>query len=48
MNEKEKLLRDSKDFYELDLPKFYDTLNKAIRSKNVQSVYLYTNLFCTS
>ena len=45
MNEKEKLLRDSKDFYELDLPKFYDTLNKAIRSKNVQSVYELSKIF---
>ncbi len=47
MNEKEKLLKEtsSKEFYELDLPKFYDTLNKAINSNNMQSVYELSKIF---
>jgi len=47
MNEKEKLLKEtsSKEFYELDLPKFYDTLTKAINSNNMQSVYELSKIF---
>jgi hypothetical protein len=47
MNEKEKLLKETspKDFYELDLPKFYDTLTKAINSNNMQSVYELSKIF---
>lgn len=45
MNEKEKLFRDSKEFYELDLPKFYDTLTKAINSNNMQSIYELSKIF---
>jgi len=41
MNEKENVLNEisSKDVYEIDLPKFYDTLTNAINTNNMQSVY---------
>ncbi|MFW9821091.1 MAG: hypothetical protein ACFFE5_15920 [Candidatus Thorarchaeota archaeon] len=47
MNEKEKLQKEisSKELYELDLPKFYDTLNKAINSNNIQSIYELSKIF---
>jgi hypothetical protein len=44
MNKKEQLIKETSS-YELDLPKFYDTLTKAINSNNMQSVYELSKIF---
>lgn len=47
MNEKEKDLKEisSKETYQLNLPAFYNALNNAIDTKNMQSVYELSKIF---
>lgn len=47
MNEKEKDLKEisSKETYQINLPAFYNALNNAIDSNNMQSVYELSKIF---
>jgi hypothetical protein len=47
MNEKEDAFREIKSdgIYELDLPKFYKALKRAIINNNIQSIYGLSKIF---